>query len=107
MARPRRPGRDYRPGYDDPRYAATRATLKRIGNHICAWCGYPIDMQLRSPHPLSWSCDHVVPRAELAADDPRQWHISNAQELHRRCNSSRGAKPMRPATGGLDTSIDW
>lgn len=108
MARPRRPGRQYRPGYDDPRYKASRLQLKRTGNHICHWCRYPIDMQLQSPHPLSWSCDHRIPRAHLTADDPRQWHIDWMLEAHRRCNESRGAKSLpSDNNNALETSIDW
>lgn len=104
--RPRRPGRAYRPGLDDPRYLAARKELKRIGNHVCHRCSYPIDLQLKWPHPLCWTADHVVPRSQLTnPDDVRHWHISNLIEAHKRCNESRGAKPMR--AGPLNPSIDW
>jgi len=95
MARPRRPGRD------DPRYLAARLELKKY-DHTCHHCGYPIDMQIKYPHPLSWSADHIVPTSKLAKDDPRQWHISNLQGAHARCNQSRGNKPI-----GLNTSQNW
>ena len=97
-----------RPGLDDKRYHASRERLKAIGSHICHACGYPIDMQLPWPHPLSWSYDHRVPRSQLPPDDPRHWHIDNGLEAHLRCNESRGAKPL-PTTShlDLDTSIDW
>ncbi len=112
MTRPRRRSQEpraRRPGLDDKRYWAARAQLKVIGNHVCAWCGYPIDMQVPSPHPLSWSADHRVPRSLLTdPNDPRHWHIENLQELHRRCNSARGAKPMPSrSTDPLNPSIDW
>ena len=97
----------HRPGLDDVRYKASRARLKIIGNHVCHWCKYPIDMQLAYPHPLSWSCDHKVPRSQLHPDDPRMWHIDNALEAHLRCNQARGAKPLPVQPTHLNTDIDW
>jgi hypothetical protein len=97
-----------RPGLDDKRYRDSRELLKRIGQHTCHGCGYPIDMQIAWPSPLSWSADHKVPRSLLTADDPRHWHIDNLLEAHLRCNESRGAKPLTPAPPApLDPSIDW
>lgn len=106
MARPRRPGRKYRPGLDDPRYQASRRELLRIGNHICHVCRHPIDLQIKWPHPLSWSYDHKTPRSQLAPDDPRHWDLSNGLEAHLRCNESRGAKPIVTPTVP-EPSIDW
>jgi hypothetical protein len=103
---PKKPSRPPRPGLDDKRYRESRRRLKLIGNHICAWCGYPIDLQLKWPHPLAWTCDHKTPRAHLTPDDPRHWHIDALTEAHARCNSARGAKPL-PQAEGLDPSIDW
>jgi hypothetical protein len=97
-----------RPGLDDVRYRTARAELKRIGSHICHTCRNPIDMQLKWPHPLSWSFDHLIPRSQLAPDDYRNWHISNGLEAHLHCNTSRQDKPAQPLGGyGLNTSIDW
>jgi hypothetical protein len=104
-----------RAGLDDPRYHAARAELKRIGNHICHLCGHEIDLQLKWPHPLSWSCDHQIARTHLHPDDPRHWHISALRESHLHCNTARGARPAKRPTPltdfgdikGLDTSIDW
>ena len=101
-----RPPRARRPGLDDRRYHASRAELKRIGSHVCHWCHYPIDLQLRWPHPASWSADHRIPRSRLLPDDPRHWHISNMLEAHLRCNQSRGNKPIIQPTG-LNTSRRW
>lgn len=101
-------GEGPRAGYDDKRYRDNCFRLRTTGNHICAWCGMVIDTQLRAPHPLSFSVDHIVPRSQLHPLDDRHWQLSNMQEMHRRCNSSRGDKPMpthtaRPTT----TSIEW
>ena len=98
-----------RPGLDDPRYRTNRERLKHTGNHVCHHCGYPIDLQITYPHPLSWSADHATPRAHLTPNDPRNWHIDHLLEAHLRCNQARGAKPL-PAptpTGTVDTSIEW
>jgi 5-methylcytosine-specific restriction endonuclease McrA len=98
-----------RPGRNDHRFLASRAHLKRTAAAVCAHCGWPIDLQLKWPHPLSWSADHIVPLSQLAPDDFRRWHISNLQPAHLRCNESRGAKPtptqQRPAD--LNTSMRW
>lgn len=102
----RRKGEGPRAGYDDKRYRESCARLKLIGTHICAWCRTPIDMQLKSPHPLSWSADHKTPRSQLQPHDPRHWHIDHLAEMHRRCNESRGAKPM-PTDRPLDTTREW
>jgi hypothetical protein len=100
--------RKRRPGLDDKRYLANRQILRRTGSHICAWCKFPIDLQVRYPHPLSWSCDHRIPRSTLAPDDPRQWHLDFLLESHFRCNSSRGAKPLNTTPlEQFDTNIDW
>lgn len=110
MTTPRRRRTPRRPGLDDNRYRTNREHLKRIGSHVCHWCRHVIDMQLPYPHPLSWSCDHKVPRSQLTADDPRHWQLEWLTEAHLRCNQSRGAKPIRPIPGinaGLNTSIDW
>lgn len=97
-----------RPGLDDKRYKAARARLKVIGSHVCHVCGYGIDLQIKWPHPLSWSADHVYPRSTLAPDDPRHWHVDALLEAHLRCNESRGAKPLpMPSQKPLETDIDW
>jgi hypothetical protein len=56
------------------------------GEH-CWLCGEPIDYQLRSPHPRSWTLDHAVPvkhRPELMLDP------GNFRSAHRECNDYRG-----------------
>lgn len=95
--------RPYRPGRDDPRYKRSRLALKKW-DHTCHRCGHPIDMQLRWPHPLSWSAGHKVPTSHLAPDDPRQWHVTNLQAEHLRCNEAAGNRTTTPPT---PTPLPW
>ena len=90
------------PAYSDPRYRAARLELRKW-DHICHApdCRQPIDMQLKYPHPLSWSADHIVPKSMLQPGDVRLWHISNLQAMHLTHNQSRGNKTM-PKTRPLD-----
>lgn len=90
-----------RRAYEDPRYVRSRARL-RTYDHVCHHCGYDIDMNLRHPHPLSWSCDHIVPKSMLDEKDDRNWHISNLQAAHLRCNEARGNKQQRRTVRPLD-----
>lgn len=57
---------------------------------ICWICGQPIDPDQRFPHPLSGSCDHVVPLLLGGSDED-----SNLRAAHFQCNSRRqaGQKP--------------
>lgn len=107
VPRPKRTTAGPRPGYDDKRYRAMREELKRTSNNICHVCKHVIDLQIKYPHPLSWSCDHVIPRARLAPDDYRHWHISNARPAHLFCNESRGAKPVEADPAAQQTSFQW
>ena len=90
--------------YGDSRYIAACRQLRKI-DHTCHGCTYPIDTQLRYPHPLSWSADHIIPKSKLTRDDPRMWRISNLQAMHLRCNQARGNKTPQPR--GLNTSQQW
>ena len=53
----------------------------------CALCGDPNDYALRSPDPMSFEVDHVVPIARGGADDLR-----NKQAAHRKCNRDKWHK---------------
>lgn len=70
--------------------------------HVCWLCGHPIDTELRSPHPESFTVDHVVPLA-LGGDvaDP-----DNMRAAHRICNMKRGTGRGKPKTEG-DRSAGW
>lgn len=69
---------------------------------MCWLCGLPIDPDLRSPHPLSFSMDHVVPVSMGGkVDDP-----NNVRAAHRICNMKRGTGRQSPRTEG-DRSSSW
>lgn len=67
---------------------------KRIlDQDVCWLCGQWIDQTLKSPHPMSWSADHVQPYARTK---------NNAGELrpaHRLCNQKRRTKAPAPKHG--------
>ena len=79
---------------------------------ICALCGKPVDFNLKYPHPLSPTIDHIVPVAK--GGHPSD--INNLQLAHRCCNRAKSDKLM-PAkdTGGhqvisnrvLPATFDW
>lgn len=60
--------------------------LKATGDHVCHICGMPIDMGLRYPDPLSWSCDELVPVSRGGSPYDRD----NVAEAHLVCNERRG-----------------
>ncbi|OBJ53724.1 hypothetical protein [Mycobacterium asiaticum] len=69
----------------------------------CIRCHEPIDYQLRFPHPLSWSLEHLVPVTEnpaLALDR------NNFASSHFGCNSVHGATRVDTSDIGVP-SKDW
>ena len=92
MARSKRGGRPYR---------RQASRMKREGG-VCHLCGLPIDPDLESPHPMSFSVDHVIPLALGGdRDDP-----SNLRPAHRMCNMKRGTGRGMARTSG-DRSSSW
>lgn len=80
-------------------YRRLAARLKRE-EQVCWICGQWIDPELKSPHPMSFSVDHVVPLAlggEL---------MGEARAAHRVCNMKRGTGRGKPRTEG-DRSAAW
>lgn len=72
----------------DRTYLRNRARIRHID--VCALCGKWIDPELKSPHPMSWTADHIDPVART-----RNNH-SELQPAHRQCNSRKGARQHTP-----------
>ena len=68
---------------DRARIRATKAN--------CHICGEPIDYTLRTPDPMSFEVDHVIPLAKGGADN-----ITNKAAAHRQCNSKKRARLIAP-----------
>jgi hypothetical protein len=69
---------------------------------VCWLCGLPIDPDLKSPHPFSFSVDHVAPVSMGGAIASR----ANVLPAHRICNMKRGTGRGRAKTEG-DRSSAW
>lgn len=77
-----------RPDLYSPEYRAARKALRALGRP-CWLCGKPIRYDLKGPHPLSFTADHVV---EPGRCDPAMVNDpSNLRPAHYGCNSRRGA----------------
>lgn len=80
-------------------YRRLAARLKREQG-VCHICGLPIDPDLKSPHPMSFSVDHLIPMAMGG-------HLLGpVRAAHRICNQKRGTGRGRPSTQG-DRSAAW
>ena len=55
---------------------------------VCGICGKPVDFNLKYPHPLSPTLDHIIPLAK--GGHPSD--ISNLQLAHRCCNRQKSDK---------------
>ncbi|WP_280473286.1 HNH endonuclease signature motif containing protein [Nocardia asiatica] len=88
------------PGSPAQRNTATRdrhRTYLRRGKPPCALCGEDIDYSLRSPDPMSFEVDHIIPLAAGGLDER-----DNVQPAHRQCNrlkADRTAEQMAQQTG--------
>jgi hypothetical protein len=60
---------------------------------VCWLCGGWIDPELKSPHPMSWSADHVTPVSR--GGDNR----GPLKPAHRLCNQRRATAPPPPRHG--------
>lgn len=56
----------------------------------CAICWHEIDYSLKSPDPMSFEADHIVPASKGGA----LYDAANGQASHRCCNDWRKDKPM-------------
>ena len=62
---------------------------------VCLLCFEPVDKTIPSPHPMSPSVDHVIPRSRGGSDEK-----SNLRLTHRGCNMKRGAPKQVPRNLG-------
>ena len=84
---------------DDATYRRNRAAL-RAKRLPCWLCGKPIRYDLKAPHPLSFSADHVDPVARGGHNH------GELKPAHLGCNKKRSAK-RREDTDILKTSREW
>lgn len=70
------------------RYLKNRAKIR--DQDVCWRCGRWIDPAYKSPHPESWSADHVEPYALTGNNN------GPLKPAHRGCNSSAGARKPKP-----------
>lgn len=79
------------------RTGAHRANYERNKKRIfatqntCGICGHLVDFDLKSPHPMSASIDHIVP----VSKNGHPSDISNLQLAHRACNRQKADKIFR------------
>lgn len=86
------------------RYRArkTNAYVKQVNTNaiyerdkgICKLCNGKIDKQLRAPHPMSLSLDHIIPLSRGGTHEP-----DNVQIAHFICNSKKGNKIISEQLG--------
>lgn len=74
---------------------------------VCALCGKPIDKTLKTPHPMSFEVDEIVPVSR--GGDPLD--RGNVQASHRECNRRKsnlrqGRKPSSK-TLPIPRSREW
>jgi hypothetical protein len=64
--------------------------LRKVDGDNCHLCNKRIDFELKSPHPMSATVDHLIP---LSLVELNPWHgPGNVALAHRKCNSSKGAR---------------
>jgi 5-methylcytosine-specific restriction endonuclease McrA len=62
-----------------------RSRIYERDGWICQLCHKKVDKNLKWPHPMSASLDHIIP----AVDDASTHEPTNVQLAHLRCNSLR------------------
>ena len=86
-----------------------RAAIRR-SKPPCAICEQPIDYTLKSPDPMSFEVDHVVPLDSGRTPDERAALdvLANKQATHRVCNRAKWkAVPGDQAPRTFITSRSW
>lgn len=89
-----------------------RRNRKRIlaTQSVCAICGKPVDMSLKSPHPMSATVDHIIPVSKGGHPSA----MDNLQLAHWICNRLKSNKLMdfvqqgqQPTGSSIKVSCDW
>lgn len=97
-----------------PHRAAFERNKKRLlkSENVCGICGKPIDMSLKSPHPMSPCIDHIIPVSK--GGHPSD--IYNLQLAHCTCNRKKSDKLLKErdtfksdviSNRNLPLSTDW
>lgn len=84
------------------RRAQDRERLKRRALP-CHICGQPIDYTLKTPDPMSFELDHVVP---VRTSPEREHDPTNHAASHRTCNRAKWDGPVN-GTKKVPTSRSW
>lgn len=92
----------YRPDRDGPEHAEFVRNKKKIlaRETVCAICGQPVDKNLKYPHPLSATVDHIVPVAKGGHPSA----LENLQLAHWTCNRQKSDKLIGVKDTGQDNS---
>lgn len=99
------------------RKGAHRANYERNRKRIfatqntCGICGHPVDLSLKSPHPMSATIDHIIP----VAKNGHPSDISNLQLAHWTCNRQKSDKIFKQGhktkqvvgNRNLPQSLNW
>lgn len=82
-----------RPDKDGTHRRAFDKNKKRIyaTQTVCAICGRPVDFNLKFPHPMSPTIDHIIPIAKSGHPSD----IDNLQLAHLSCNRAKADKTAK------------
>ncbi len=105
---------DKRPERTGTHRTAFEKNKRRIlaTQNICGICGRPVDMRLKSPHPMSPCIDHIIPINK--GGHPSD--IENLQLAHWSCNRNKSdklfkniqdMKEIQIGNRNLHQSRDW
>jgi hypothetical protein len=75
------------------------------GNDRWPPCGQIIDLDLKWPHPMSGTANHIIPVSRLAWDDPLTYDVNNLEPMHLVCNQRLGDGSQKKQKH--PTSRDW
>lgn len=71
--------------------------------HLCRWCGQPVDKTLPGSHPMGPVADHLIER--VAGGDPLD--RANLGLMHRTCNQAKENERRRRIGPSMRVSRSW